>query len=186
MLVLPPYWWHHVETVESPSLSVNMWSDAPAYDALEDAYAIPVPIDEDWTLTRRVATASDFLGLVVADVLAQVPSLATGGVAGFARDLYHQRWERIVSAGHVASGKLDLQALCGSTAVAHAAESDRSKLESRAEQVKPFFAKMQPGAVRLLSLGNYVEHVAAAAVGPESAGEFIRECLVRTRVADAP
>jgi hypothetical protein len=97
-----------------------------------------------------------------------------------------------VRSKHVKSGTLDLRALCGSGssdsrgAAARAAESDRTKLDSRAEAVTPYFAAMEPVGVRLLSLGNYVERVAAAAVGAESAGDFVLHCLASTRVADAP
>ena len=30
MLAVPPFWYHHVETL-SESVSVNVWSDAPEY-----------------------------------------------------------------------------------------------------------------------------------------------------------
>ena len=30
MLVVPPFWYHHVETLKE-SVSVNVWSDAPEY-----------------------------------------------------------------------------------------------------------------------------------------------------------
>ena len=30
VLVVPPFWFHHVETLEE-SVSVNVWSDAPEY-----------------------------------------------------------------------------------------------------------------------------------------------------------
>ena len=33
MLVVPPFWFHHVETLEQ-SVSVNVWSDAPEYALL--------------------------------------------------------------------------------------------------------------------------------------------------------
>ncbi len=33
MLVVPPFWFHHVETLEE-SVSVNVWSDAPEYDLI--------------------------------------------------------------------------------------------------------------------------------------------------------
>ncbi len=33
MLVVPPFWFHHVETLEE-SVSVNVWSDAPEYATL--------------------------------------------------------------------------------------------------------------------------------------------------------
>ena len=30
VLVVPPYWYHHVETLRE-SVSINVWSDAPEY-----------------------------------------------------------------------------------------------------------------------------------------------------------
>ena len=30
LLVVPPFWFHHVETLEE-SVSLNVWSDAPEY-----------------------------------------------------------------------------------------------------------------------------------------------------------
>ncbi len=33
MLVVPPFWFHHVETLEE-SVSVNVWSDAPEYEIM--------------------------------------------------------------------------------------------------------------------------------------------------------
>ena len=39
MLVVPPFWFHHVETLEE-SVSVNVWSDAPEY-ALVNEMLVP-------------------------------------------------------------------------------------------------------------------------------------------------
>lgn len=35
MLVVPPYWYHHVETLEE-SVSINVWSDAPEYTIMNN------------------------------------------------------------------------------------------------------------------------------------------------------
>jgi len=35
MLVVPPFWFHHVETLEE-SVSVNVWSDAPEYELMNE------------------------------------------------------------------------------------------------------------------------------------------------------
>jgi len=35
MLVVPPFWFHHVETL-SESVSINVWSDAPEYALLNE------------------------------------------------------------------------------------------------------------------------------------------------------
>ena len=39
MLVVPPFWYHHVETL-AESVSVNVWSDAPEYALVNTMYAI--------------------------------------------------------------------------------------------------------------------------------------------------
>lgn len=38
MLIVPPFWFHHVETL-SESVSVNVWSDAPEYVLLNEMWA---------------------------------------------------------------------------------------------------------------------------------------------------
>ena len=35
VLIVPPFWFHHVETLKE-SVSVNVWSDAPEYALLND------------------------------------------------------------------------------------------------------------------------------------------------------
>ena len=39
MLVVPPFWFHHVETLEE-SVSVNVWSNAPEYALINRMYEI--------------------------------------------------------------------------------------------------------------------------------------------------
>lgn len=41
ILLLPPFWYHHVLTL-SDSISVNTWSDAPEYVLIHEVYAIAV------------------------------------------------------------------------------------------------------------------------------------------------
>ena len=35
VLVVPPYWFHHVETLRE-SVSINVWSDAPEYAIMNE------------------------------------------------------------------------------------------------------------------------------------------------------
>ena len=37
MLLVPPFWFHHVETLEE-SVSVNVWSDSPEYSIINEMY----------------------------------------------------------------------------------------------------------------------------------------------------
>lgn len=50
MLVVPPYWFHHVETLEE-SVSVNVWSDAPEYEIMNNMYAYMSPAAYTPTIT---------------------------------------------------------------------------------------------------------------------------------------
>ena len=45
MLVVPPYWFHHVETLEE-SVSVNVWSDAPEYQLMNEMYVLIIIISD--------------------------------------------------------------------------------------------------------------------------------------------
>ena len=43
VLVVPPYWWHQVETVED-SISLNVWTDTEEFMAISALYAMPVSV----------------------------------------------------------------------------------------------------------------------------------------------
>mmetsp|Transcript_25293 Transcript_25293/g.66135 ORF Transcript_25293/g.66135 Transcript_25293/m.66135 type:complete len:495 (-) Transcript_25293:1335-2819(-) len=177
LLILPPYWWHHVETTASPSISVNVWSDAPAYSLLDQAYTIALPLEAEWTVAVRAATAMVFVRRVVDSVL----DGRRGGLAAFASELYHHRWERIVATGHLdVPTTSELGAACrAAVSVAVPPQADARKIDERAAAVRRKLAAIEPETVRLLSLGNYVERVAAAAVGADATAEFIADCLAR-------
>ena len=44
VLVVPPFWWHQVETVED-SISINVWTDTEEFMAVSKLYAMPVGDD---------------------------------------------------------------------------------------------------------------------------------------------
>jgi hypoxia-inducible factor 1-alpha inhibitor (HIF hydroxylase) len=43
MLVVPSFWWHHVETLEA-SVSVNVWSTAPEYKLIAEVILLAASI----------------------------------------------------------------------------------------------------------------------------------------------
>ena len=47
VLYLPPYWFHCVVT-ETPSISINVWSDSSTYKLMEKVYNAPIPFEEQW------------------------------------------------------------------------------------------------------------------------------------------
>lgn len=81
MLTVPPFWLHHVETLEE-SVSVNVWSDSPEYATINDMYVMrilslpcynyglfssyskPIPFEEEWDLHDRVFALRVYLAIV--------------------------------------------------------------------------------------------------------------------------
>ena len=64
VLVVPPLWFHHVETL-SRSVSVNVWSDAEELTQMDRVYALPVPLESDWPLADRVSATLYYLRRVI-------------------------------------------------------------------------------------------------------------------------
>jgi ribosomal protein L16 Arg81 hydroxylase len=54
LLVLPPFWWHHVETLTDGAVSVNAWTEAPAFQKLHEVYALPIPLESFWEFDMLV------------------------------------------------------------------------------------------------------------------------------------
>ena len=50
MLYLPPYWFHHVQSMSPSSLSVNVWSNSHDYWVNEGLFAAPIPLEAEWSL----------------------------------------------------------------------------------------------------------------------------------------
>jgi hypothetical protein len=142
---------------------------------LDDAYTVPLPLDAEWEPDVRASTALAFLRLVVASVVAFDATYAS--TITFAADLFSQRWTLLLDANHIAAGNTTaehMHELC------QAPPRNKAKTVERASTVLERFAKMEPKSVRLLSLGNYVERVAAAVIGPESTGLYIKVCLAES------
>lgn len=169
-----------MEVLDAPSVSVNVWSDAPAYALLDDAYTIPLPIESDWEASTRVATAAAFLRIVISSVLAL--HTEDFDVAVFAADLYDQRWRQLLDKGHLIVDSDKGRELCSPKS--SGVVVDQAKLEARAASLHAQFALMGPIAVRQLSLGNYVERVASAVVEPVLVGHFIQNCLGPTQTTE--
>jgi hypothetical protein len=71
VLLLPPLWFHAVTTV-SRSVSLNVWSDAPEYSLLQDElYALPLPLESDWTSRARVSALLYYLRRLILSVTQQ-------------------------------------------------------------------------------------------------------------------
>eukprot|EP00041_Stephanoeca_diplocostata_P015119 m.286577 g.286577 ORF g.286577 m.286577 type:complete len:543 (+) comp19933_c0_seq5:183-1811(+) len=213
LLYVPPYWWHHVETLESPSVAVNVWTDAPAYLRIHEVYEHPVPLNADDTDAARIVSVVRFLTMLVSrtelcplhqnaaepsdsllrDWCTEKPAVFTGDARGFFRHLYEQRWRQLLEQGYINSGlagtqesamEVDPNAVrthCQNTnfrdAIADDGRSIDAKLAKRMNSIVALFHEIQPAGVRRLCLGNYIEHVIAAAVGAASVGSCLQNCF---------
>eukprot|EP00808_Paulinella_micropora_P006014 g60212.t1 len=64
VLVVPKFWLHHVETVEN-SIAVNVWSDAPEYDIMNQLYESPIPFEEDWPKDKLALASHAYLSFIL-------------------------------------------------------------------------------------------------------------------------
>ena len=68
MLLVPPLWFHHVRT-DSRSVSINVWSDADEYEAMDRVYALPIPLESHWSLQDRVSSSLYYIRRLVIEVM---------------------------------------------------------------------------------------------------------------------
>eukprot|EP00048_Salpingoeca_helianthica_P009790 m.140314 g.140314 ORF g.140314 m.140314 type:complete len:428 (+) comp14946_c0_seq11:18-1301(+) len=54
MLFLPPYWFHRVTQAEG-TFAANLWVQSARHAAMEQVYALAIPMEDTWTLARRVS-----------------------------------------------------------------------------------------------------------------------------------
>lgn len=81
LLVIPPFWFHHVHTTEK-SMSLNVWSDAPELTLMDQVYAAPIPFEAEWDKRTMVLAIHAYLSALVEAVLDPHHRRGTGGVYG--------------------------------------------------------------------------------------------------------
>lgn len=178
MLVLPPYWWHEVETLE-PSVSLNTWTDAEAFIAMHDIYGVPLPLESEWAPPVLLGATRGFL-----DRLAAL--LQTEGRL-VAAEVYEDRYRRLLAAGALAPDAAAERAVRAACRSAQQQQQQRggdgvlvapalAKIDERARALAARFAELTPPAVQRLSLGNYFEHVICTVAGPHGVAAFLDSC----------
>ena len=191
VLFVPPFWWHRVETVTDRAVSLNAWSDAPAYALLEAAYHLPVPLESDWGFGRRVRATRFFLlhvGRQLEGPAGTAPRGGGGGAPSAMGRLVRKRWERIATNGELAAPAAEVAeevrrhcaAPAPGDAAGHLGASDWAQTEAKilrgARAIVAQLGRIDP-AVAELCFGNYAEHVALALVGDAAIVPFLRHCF---------
>eukprot|EP00040_Diaphanoeca_grandis_P000749 m.16358 g.16358 ORF g.16358 m.16358 type:complete len:498 (+) comp11005_c0_seq1:287-1780(+) len=204
LLYVPPYWWHHVETL-APSVSLNVWSDAPSYITLNTIYQLPIPFESEWSLSRTTIVAATFLNLIfkMLEVAADEYKSTSTSMSFVQTHIISQRWKELVTSNRLSvvddpdiakackcvtsppNSNEPYPANCDTESGSSDGENGdilfdiihRTKLEARVNSIIKHFRQIEPQGVLNISLGNYVEHVAMAAVGTKHVYHFLNRCF---------
>jgi len=136
LLLVPPYWFHHVQTVTT-SVSLNIISDSTQYLLMQKIYEHPLPFELTWDVPKRMRAIHYFSSRLYAAVF-KVPD-PTGfnnmdndietwrELHAFVRDvLVEQRYNVLHARGHMrehAESQRSLQRLCSSSNTRRSSQS---------------------------------------------------------------
>ncbi|XP_062508428.1 hypoxia-inducible factor 1-alpha inhibitor-like isoform X2 [Corticium candelabrum] len=157
LLVVPPFWFHHVETLQD-SLSLNVWNDAPEYVVMNKIYTKPVPLELDWSLERRVKATRLYI---------------------------HQRYYPLYGF-ETTHPNLQVNVTV-IPMIQRACETDWSITENTLSmsdvsrclsEVVPLFREIGDRDIMKMLAGNYLEHVVRVCVGLDYVYSFFEVCQV--------
>merc|ERR1712228_1168815 len=97
ILLIPPYWWHHVVSVTN-SISLHFWVNSEEYLlANRDIYSLPIPFEMGWSLSLKTVFLRVFFKMILESMSEEF------GIADdlhldllLLRQLYHLRYEALV------------------------------------------------------------------------------------------
>ena len=177
-----------METLTDAAVSVNAWSDAPAFKTLHAIYSLPVPLESSWEFPMLVEGAAAYIQLVVDSALARAkePAAATTFVAR----LRQRRWDAIVASEEIrlqndashANVAAGIKTACRrraerSWSAGALNESVMNKFAMQSKEAAVLFQSIADQGVLELCLGNFVEQVALIALGVEWVYPFFQECF---------
>ena len=202
VLYLPPYWWHRVEALDSPSISVSTWSNWAAQRHVDKIERFPLPSalrSEQGYATRldpRAALSALYLRCVVSLVLrgdvGDEAATTCGSEESYA-------FIRTVVGSRYMSGMAERERALGcgpewseSRCPHGRAESDRASVDgivTEARELAGVFALIpgesvyRNGTIGLL-LGDFLERAAGEVFGPARVCPFLRCAALPTAWAD--
>ena len=186
VLVIPPYWWHHVRTLE-PSASVNMWSLTPEFVAMEEIYRKPLPFEVEWSLTSKIDALRVWIHCLLSTLSKPAADLVktTLPVIGtessmLLKELWRIRYQSVVEAGQLILPReevFNMQQACASPLDQVYQRVPLGKLKQGLAHVHPtFFAMREMLAIQKVCAFNYIEHVVEMVVGASAVAPFFSAC----------
>lgn len=152
VLYIPPYWFHCVVTMET-SISLNVWSNSESFLAMEDIFAVPIPFEEEWGVTKLLQAAQHFINQILLAVALPEPII-------FVKQKVYSRYEPLLAHLHDDKTNFDIQIQCLRNPIEEVLNnSSVQRINDRSEEVAGLFASIQPDSVREINIGNFVEHL---------------------------
>jgi hypothetical protein len=71
LLLIPPYWFHEVQT-HSDALAISLWWDAAELDVMDEVYAMPLPFETEWEESVLLGATGEFVSQMVSATVSTV------------------------------------------------------------------------------------------------------------------
>lgn len=188
ILYIPPYWWHHVETLED-SHSFNVWSDADEAMTMDFVYATAVPVEASWARARMVSAVHAYSCELLSQLAHHTRRTHLEPLT-FIRNMFALRWSRLALEGQAT----DLAQLCArghfeqlrqADSLFYTRSSSSSSSSARSfdlqrglDVIVPLLSSLNrtEGVMELL-VANFLEHLAGGLLGFESVRPFLQHCF---------
>eukprot|EP00117_Sycon_ciliatum_P001528 scpid51701/ scgid7154/ Hypoxia-inducible factor 1-alpha inhibitor; Hypoxia-inducible factor asparagine hydroxylase len=178
MLFVPPFWYHHVETM-AESVSVNVWSIAEELTIMDEIYKKAVPFEETWDVATMISACRVYFQMIAEEI--QVFFEAVW------KSVAEQRYRPLVESSQLHVPYLldkDMRAICKEMDVPSLTARWEEKFSRGVQNVAPHFLQITDFAVRSrsvrsLCLGNYMEHIVASVLPTDHIAPFFLNCLVK-------
>ncbi|KAL5473959.1 hypothetical protein EMCRGX_G028528 [Ephydatia muelleri] len=173
MLVVPPFWFHHVETLEE-SVSVNVWSNAPEFALINEIYTKALPFEESWGQPDLIRATRVFIDMILASLN------ITDHSSFLETHLLLQRYQPIVQSGNLLVNRTlvtDIAELCEQTDWIAARTHFQPLFASRVNVIGVLFSAFPGRNAMNICLGNYVEHLISTVAGPQNVFPFLVGCV---------
>lgn len=173
MLVVPPFWFHHVETLEE-SVSINVWSDAPEFALINSIYTKALPFEESWGHDELVKAAKVYIEMIL-------NALNITDHSSFLKShILVQRYQRIVQSGNLIVNRTlmtYIAELCRLTDWTATHQRFQQLFAIQVEIIGDLFSSFPGRDAMNICLANYVEHLISTVAGPENVFPFLAGCL---------
>ena len=186
VLFIPPYWFHSVVTMET-SISLNIWSQSEVFLIMEDIYKSPIPFEAEWGKIKLMKTLHYFIQIVVQGIIEESETLIMG-IANFMMEYVYRRYEIILQQKDSQDVEQMLDNLrpsvreyCLKVDISQLLESGELKhIKDGAFQIVNLFSTIDSDPIRLINLGNYIEHLVWRILGSEDLIKlpiYVLECF---------